>query len=87
MASQTVMRVVMIAMAATMVVTHFGSRAQADDGHKHAGATAVAKKKYYCTMDPQVVSDKPGNCPVCGMYLVEMKEPGAQEDKKKVRPQ
>lgn len=25
---------------------------------------------YTCTMDPQIVSDKPGDCPICGMHLV-----------------
>jgi Cu+-exporting ATPase len=25
--------------------------------------------KYYCPMDPEVESDKPGNCPKCGMAL------------------
>lgn len=29
------------------------------------------KKEYYtCTMHPQVISDKPGVCPICGMELV-----------------
>jgi len=28
------------------------------------------KITYYCTMDPQVTSSKPGNCRICGMPLV-----------------
>lgn len=27
--------------------------------------------KYTCPMHPQVVQDTPGNCPLCGMKLVE----------------
>ena len=27
--------------------------------------------KYYCPMHPEVTSDKPGNCPKCGMRLVD----------------
>src|SRR5688572_1705160 len=29
---------------------------------------------YTCSMDPQVVSDKPGNCPICGMPLTLVKK-------------
>ncbi len=31
-------------------------------------------KKYTCPMHPEVISDKPGNCPKCGMVLVPVKE-------------
>jgi hypothetical protein len=30
--------------------------------------------KYTCSMHPEVVKDKPGKCPKCGMQLVEKKE-------------
>lgn len=30
---------------------------------------------YYCPMHPQVTSDKPGNCPICGMKLVKKEKP------------
>lgn len=30
-------------------------------------ADPLAKTDYICPMDPEVISDKPGSCPVCGM--------------------
>jgi hypothetical protein len=30
-----------------------------------------AATKYTCPMHPEVVQDKPGSCPKCGMKLVE----------------
>jgi multidrug efflux pump subunit AcrA (membrane-fusion protein) len=34
-----------------------------------AAGEAAAKTLYTCGMHPQVVQDKPGNCPICGMKL------------------
>ncbi len=34
------------------------------------------KKTYTCPMHPQIVQDKPGSCPICGMELVEVKAGG-----------
>jgi Cu(I)/Ag(I) efflux system membrane fusion protein len=32
---------------------------------------------YTCSMDPQVISDKPGKCPICGMPLTPVKKNGS----------
>ena len=32
-----------------------------------------ATKTYTCLMHPEVISDKPGKCPKCGMELIEKK--------------
>lgn len=36
---------------------------------------------YVCPMHPQIIRDKPGTCPLCGMDLVE-KEPESKQEKK-----
>lgn len=52
--------------------------------------SGASKTLYTCSMHPQVIQDKPGNCPICGMKLTPVRqEAGAkapvgkkQEDKK-----
>lgn len=34
---------------------------------------STAKYVYTCTMHPEVMTDKPGSCPKCGMTLVKKK--------------
>jgi len=39
-------------------------------GDAHDRGTVAAKPKYVCPMHPTIVSDHPGDCPICGMKLV-----------------
>lgn len=49
------------------------SRLQAG-GHDHAAGEKKAPKTVWtCPMHPQIAEDKPGECPICGMTLVEKK--------------
>ena len=50
--------------------------------HPHAGGDNAAKtaEQYTCGMHPFILSDKPGNCPICGMTLTKIESapaPGA----------
>jgi membrane fusion protein, copper/silver efflux system len=51
-------------------------------GEHHAGAPAPAKVEatptYVCPMHPSIVSDHPGDCPICGMKLVRAPDAGGQ---------
>ena len=52
-------------------------RAAADDTPAEH-ALKHTDPKYRCPMHPQIVRDEPGNCPICGMTLVEFEpEPSA----------
>ncbi len=39
-------------------------------------SVSAQETRYHCTMHPTYVSDKPGNCPICGMKLVPFKPQG-----------
>jgi len=44
-------------------------------------ASGTAKEVYYCPMHPSYTSDRPGDCPICGMSLVK-REAGPPAGKK-----
>ena len=63
---------------------HDGCHGQ-DHGHSHGGdhadhAAAEAPAQYTCPMHPEVVSDQPGSCPKCGMFLVPVEEKSEHGD-------
>lgn len=43
-------------------------------------AMASAAADYTCPMHPEIVADKPGNCPVCGMKLVKKERKNVKVD-------
>jgi len=42
----------------------------------------TAKAVYTCPMHPEVISDKPGKCPKCGMTLVKKKSDNSMKGMK-----
>ena len=63
---------------------HAGSVAPTETGAKDEPAGGSDKKAttYTCPMHPEVVSDKPGRCPKCGMNLVPKTEAPPSKGKK-----
>lgn len=48
------------------------------EGHDHGALAAVAGSTWTCPMHPQVVRDEAGECPICGMDLVEAESEGQE---------
>lgn len=48
------------------------------NGTSHDGHTKDADVYYTCSMDPQVMEDKPGKCPICKMQLTPVKKSSSQ---------
>ena len=62
------------------VVTTKASTVQTDKQQKK---TVSEKVVYTCPMHPEVLTDKPGKCPKCGMNLVKKEVAKKVEPKKK----
>ena len=56
-----------------MIVLLLGAAIPALTGCKTSEPATAGRQamKYTCPMHPEIVRDAPGNCPICGMTLVE----------------
>ncbi|MCB0422881.1 MAG: efflux RND transporter periplasmic adaptor subunit [Bdellovibrionales bacterium] len=50
------------------------------DHSVHQEGLQPNSEKYICPMHPQIISDKPGACPICGMDLVKSNEKNEPEE-------
>ncbi|MDN5288305.1 MAG: hypothetical protein JWR38_4579 [Mucilaginibacter sp.] len=71
------MAVAMLFSAATVLAAHPTAVSDTTKSQK----VKPTKVQYTCTMHPEVLSDKPGKCPKCGMTLVK-KEPAKKKTEK-----
>jgi len=49
---------------------------QKKEDHSHHQQPATSNQFYTCPMHPQILRDKPGKCPICGMELVKKETDG-----------
>jgi RND family efflux transporter MFP subunit len=61
-------------LLAGLGLTWAACRRSAEQPSQYASAR---KAQYHCTMHPAYITDRPGNCPICGMKLVPFQPPGA----------
>jgi hypothetical protein len=62
---------ILLLIGVAIVVIAFSACANNGIGHSATDSTAVV---YTCKMHPEVISDKPGKCPKCGMDLLKKED-------------
>jgi Cu(I)/Ag(I) efflux system membrane fusion protein len=62
----------LIVLLAVSLVFTFSACSNSTPKSTAVDSTITTKEVYTCTMHPEVRSDKPGDCPKCGMKLVVM---------------
>ena len=63
----------LLTLAAAFAFAVLPAIAQGGSDAKPTPAASPVAQKYTCPMHPEVISEKPGKCPKCGMNLVPVK--------------
>ena len=63
------MKSIKMLMMAALTILSLSVAAQKSNTSKLTGKTISAHAVYSCPMHPQITSDKPGKCSICGMTL------------------
>jgi len=66
----TLFSLIMIVAIFPFIATQTGCK-----GKDHAHEAGKGKALYQCSMHPHITSDKPENCPICGMRLTKVDQP------------
>lgn len=54
------------------------------EDHSQHRQPAASNQVYTCPMHPQIIRDKPGKCPICGMDLVKKETDGKKSDEEEM---
>jgi membrane fusion protein, copper/silver efflux system len=79
--------IIVAAVVTAMLIYQRSARQSTESVGSRASMTGTTGQLYQCSMHPQIVSDKPGVCPICGMRLepVERISPAANASAPGVR--
>lgn len=63
------MKKLTLLICTAIFVTALGAFTQTSPAPSPTATASAVDQKYTCPMHPEVVQDKPGKCPKCGMNL------------------
>ena len=62
--------IILLLITGVLGITYVSSE-QTNSVSKAEQALLIAKKQFVCSMHPEIVKDEMGDCPICGMSLIE----------------
>ena len=62
--------IILLLITIALGMTYVGSQ-QMKPSSKENQLTMNNKKQFVCSMHPEIIKDEPGDCPICGMSLIE----------------
>lgn len=71
--AMAIVRWALVILAAVAAAWTWGSYVRGEHVHSAPASAPTAATKYQCPMHPQIISDEPGECPICHMTLQPMK--------------
>ena len=77
----------LVPFLAFITLSFFDSSSVKASPLSHHPQTDTAQKTYTCPMHPEIISDKPGKCPKCGMTLVVRTENTITNEQEKQSPE
>lgn len=66
-----------VVLAGGLAYLYFGGCLRGSGGAGNTAGVHAHGEKYTCGMHPFIITDKPGNCPICGMTLTKIEDPAA----------
>jgi len=76
-AGRAIITIMIFLSVAGMIFTTFSIAGCSKEAPQKALTEEHKKIQYQCPMHPEIIQDKPGKCPICGMDLVPIKEQAA----------
>jgi RND family efflux transporter MFP subunit len=77
---------VLIAVGVVVGIRVLGRGGESDKQNGAATATQKTQARYHCPMHPAMVSDQPGDCPICAMRLVPIETDAPAHEKSQPLP-